>query len=255
MVRFLAAAAMEGCAVREVEDAWGHLLLDCLRGEPAVEIIERDDGYMDTGDPMRYFAAAEDWPAHERAAMAEVAGRALDIGCGAGRHTLHLQGRGLEVVAIDVSPGAVEVCGARGVRDGRLLPVSRVGRSLGRFDAILMLGNNFGLVGDAEGATRLLRRFAALTEAGGCILAESVDPYRTDNPFHLQYHERNRLRGRMPGQLRLRVRHRVWKTPWFDYLFVSPEEMAALAAPAGWKIARVHASGGPQYVAVLRKGS
>ncbi len=45
-----------------------------------------------------------------------VPGPALDLGCGAGQVALHLQGPGCEVVGIDVSPRAVEVCRRRACR-------------------------------------------------------------------------------------------------------------------------------------------
>lgn len=185
------------------------------------------------------------WPPWEREAIAAAAGRVLDVGCGAGRHALHLQARGLDVVAIDASPGAVEVWRARGVRDARVLSITAVGPRLGRFGTVLMLGNNFGLLGDARRAVRLLGTFGRLAGPDGCVVAESVDPYWTANPEHLAYHERNRQRGRMPGQLRIRVRHGAFATPWFDYLFVSPAEMSALARAAGWEIAQMHDGGGP----------
>jgi hypothetical protein len=82
----------------------------------------------------------------------------------------------------------------------------------------------------------LLRRFRSLTNDGTRILAESVDPYKTDKPEHLAYHERNRRRGRMAGQLRIRVRHGRYRTPWFDYLLASPGEMAELAEIGGWQL-------------------
>ena len=58
--------------------------------------------------------------------------------------------------------------------------------------------------------------------------AGSNDPYATEDPAHLAYQERNRERGRMPGQLPLRVRYRDLIGPWFDYLIVSPNEMGTI---------------------------
>ncbi|MBT5537057.1 class I SAM-dependent methyltransferase, partial [Candidatus Poribacteria bacterium] len=140
-------------------DAFGHMVRDHLRGGHAVEVIERDDGYVDTTPGAEaYFAPHDRWPDNKQAAMALARGRVLDIGCGAGRVCLHLQERGLDVVGIDISPLAVETCRERGVRDARVLSITRVSRSLGMFDTVVMMGNNFGLFGDPKRARWLLRR-------------------------------------------------------------------------------------------------
>jgi hypothetical protein len=137
----------------------------------------------------------------------------------------------------------------------RELPVTRVGRELGRFDTFVLFGNNFGLMGSARRAPWLLRRLRSIAADDARILAESVDPYSTDNPDHLAYHECNRQRGRMAGQLRIRIRHGYYTTPWFDYLLVSPEEMAALAEGTGWALTRVIDEGEHVYVGVLERSS
>jgi SAM-dependent methyltransferase len=183
--------------------------------------------------------------------MGLVRGRVLDLGCGAGRHALWLQERGREVVAIDVSPGAVEVARLRGVRDVRLLALDQIGPDLGLFDTVLMLCGNFGLFGTEQRARRLLRRLARMTTPRGCLLADTVDPSRTNEPDHLAYQARNRARRRAPGQVRIRIRYRRLATPWFELLNVSPEEMAALAEPAGWRLTSVVPSGGSSYLAAL----
>jgi hypothetical protein len=75
----------------------------------------------------------------------------------------------------------------------------------------------------------------------------------TDNPEHLAYHRRNRARGRMGGQLRIRIRHAAYATPWFDYLLASPEEMAALADGTGWELTGAIDEDQPFYVGVLER--
>jgi SAM-dependent methyltransferase len=235
------------------EDAYGRLILGYLETGEGIEIVERDDGFIDAGNygPAAYFAPFRRWPKTERKAMRYARGRVLDVGCGAGRVALELQERGHEVVGIDVSPLAVEVARRRGVKDARELPVTRVDRRLGRFDTFVMFGNNFGLTGSRRRAPWLLRRFRSIANEGARILAESVNPYTTDNPAHLAYHRRNRRRGRMPGQLKIRIRHGYYRTPWFDYLLASPEEMAELAGAGGWRLERVIDEGEYVYVGVL----
>jgi SAM-dependent methyltransferase len=241
--------------LKKLEDAYGRLILDYLETAEGIEIVERDDGFINASGygPAAYFFPFRRWPKAERAAMRYVKGRVLDVGCGAGRVALHLQERGHDVVGIDVSPLAVEVARRRGVKDVRELPVTRVGRQLGSFDTVVMFGNNFGLMGSKRRAPWLLRRFLAVTNEGARVLAESVDPYKTDNPDHLAFHRLNRRRGRMPGQLRIRIRYGHYTTPWFDYLLASPEEMEKLAKGTGWRLARVIDKGEHVYVGILER--
>jgi SAM-dependent methyltransferase len=229
------------------------MLLDALESQDDVhEIVERDDGFIDAAR-ISYFAPMRRWLPVERRALRFVRGRVLDAGVGAGRVALELQGRGRDVVGIDVSPGAVEVARRRGVRDVRLLPLERVDASLGHFGTVAMFGNNLGLLGGAAKGHRLLRRLAEVADR---IVAMSIDPYRTDDALHLAYHQRNRSRGRMAGQLRLRVRHRDLASPWFDYLIVSPAELEGLVVGTGWRVAwLVTSEGSAAYVAVLDRDS
>jgi SAM-dependent methyltransferase len=226
-----------------VADAFGQMLLDGAD----TEIIERDDGFLDTAKFL-YFAPVTQWPAVERRALRWVRGRVLDAGLGAGRVALELQRRGRSVVGIDISPGAAEVARERGVRDVRLLAFEEVDDSIGQFDTIVMLGNNFGLFGSPSKARRLLRRLRPLADR---IVAASIDPHATEDPAHLAYQERNRRRGRMAGQLRLRVRYRDLIGPWFDYLLVSPDEMASILEGTQWRITRLLQSSTAYYVAIL----
>jgi SAM-dependent methyltransferase len=236
------------------QDAYGHLMRDHLRGLRTAEVIERDDGWfgVSTGAPA-YFAEYPDWPKPQRSAMRFVRGRVLDVGCGAGRAALHLQRRGHRVVAIDASPLAIETCRRRGVKDARVIPVTRVSRRLGCFDTILLLGNNLGLLANPRRARWLLTRFHRLTSPSGRVVAEATDPYATTDPHHLHYQRWNRRRGRLSGQLRIRVRYTTHRTPWFDYLLVSQAELRALLRGTGWRVARVFEAEGGPYVAILEK--
>jgi SAM-dependent methyltransferase len=241
--------------LKKREDAYGRLILGYHETGKGIEIVERDDGFINANanGPAAYFYPFRRWPKAERTAMRYARGRVLDVGCGAGRVALHLQERGHDVVGIDLSPLAVEVARRRGAKDVRELQVTRIGPRLGLFDTIVMFGANFGLSGSRRRAPWLLRRFRSISSEGARILAESVNPYKTDNPDHLAYHRRNKRRGRMPGQLRIRIRHGRYRTPWFDYLLASPEEMAELADGTGWELRRVIDEGEHVYVGVLER--
>ncbi len=254
--------AVQGRAILEegptFGDAFGQILLDRLAApeldQAYPELIERDDGYLQTGHRGRYSARYEAWHPSERALIDRLHGRVLDIGAGAGRVALHLQNQGCDVVALDVSEGAVEVCRRRGVQTTFLGTVyDLLATSPVPFDGFVLCGNNMGLLASREEAPRFLGALAALARPGALVVGTWVDPYLTDNYDHLAYHAWNRERDRMGGQLRLRSRHRHLATPWFDYLFCSPAEAEQLIAATAWEIAKLNRDAeGPGYNVALR---
>jgi SAM-dependent methyltransferase len=242
-------------AYKKDRDAFGHMLLDYLNGEEALEIIERGDGFIDPNDGCKtYFSEFKDWPAYEKEGLAcLLPGRVLDLGCGAGRMELYLQSQAVEVIGIDNSPLAIEVCRRRGVKDARLLPVSQVSSALGIFDNIIMMGNNWGLMANRTRARWLLRKFYNLTSFPARIIAATNDIYQTDSPYHLAYQAYNHERGRMTGQIRMQVCYKFFRSRWFDYLMVSREEMQEILEGTGWRVERFIDSPGQTYMAVIGK--
>lgn len=216
------------------------------------QIVERDDGLIESTDMAHYFAEYDDWRDPERWACASLSGRILDIGAGAGRHSLFLQQQGCEVTALDVSPRAAEVCSRRGVRNVFTGTIEDLAATDPRpFDAFVLLGGNLGLLRSREYAPRFLQTLAAMSHPAAVIVGACVDPYETTRVEHLEYHERNRAAGRMPGQVRLRIRHRRLATPWWELLFCSIGELAELVDGTGWRIDGERTDGA-MYVARLR---
>jgi len=240
-------------AVKPEHDAYGQELWNCHRGSTDWEIIERDDGLVACESARQYFHAYKDWPIHEREGLKRVRGRVLDIGAGAGRVALELQQRGMDVLAIDNSPLAIKTANVRCVKRARVLAIEEICALRGRFDTIVMYGNNFALFCGLRKARRLLREMLAITNPGARIIGSVVDPYQTKEPCHLAYHERNRRRGRMGGQLRLRVRHLAYIGEWFEYLFMSEEEVREIVTGTGWEVEEIIPAGRPRYAVVLEK--
>ncbi len=236
------------------QDAYGQAMLDYLEGERHFNpIIERDDGMIDVDFGLEVYFGKR-WTKPEREALRLAQGRVLDVGAGAGRVALYLQERGHDVFALDNSPLAVKVMKRRGVRTAKVLDFRDIDAKHGTFDTVVMWGNNWGLFGSERRAKLLLRRLHKMTSADARIIAQTVDVYDTTEGAHLAYHRFNAKRGRMPGQLRIRVRYKTLRSAWFDYLMVSPEEMADVADGTGWFLERMITSpGSPVYYGVLEK--
>jgi SAM-dependent methyltransferase len=241
--------------LKDHQDAYGHEFVDYLNGITGPEIVERDDGYIEVSvDNKFYFADYKDWTPHERKAIRYARGRVLDVGCGAGRCLLYLQQKGLDVMGIDVSPLAVKVCKIRGIKNVRVLSITRVSSKLGFFDTILMFGGSFGLFGCPERAKWQLKRFHKITSERGRIIALTCDPYRAVSQESKQYRKFNKKRGRMPGQFRFRIRYKKYVTPWIDWLVVSKKEMTGVLKGTGWQIKKFFdADKSPVYIAIIEK--
>lgn len=234
-------------------DAYGQEMWNCHQGTTNYEVVERDDGFLDIGSALQYFHNFDRWPEHEREAIGLARGSVLDIGCGAGRVSLYLQYKGYKVTAIDNSPFAVKVTKLRGVKSARVLSIDDIHTLRGKFATIVLYGNNFGLFGGMRKARRLLAAMDEITTSNAIIIAAATDPYRTRDPIHLAYHQRNRDRGRMGGQIRMRIRYRQYCGHWFDYLLASPDEVRSILEKSAWTLSRTLASTGPGYVAILQK--
>jgi SAM-dependent methyltransferase len=238
------------CRLNPRADAYGRILLAIHEGRRASEIMERDDGLIYTGDPADYFAPFRRWPRAEREAMRHSRGRVLDVGCAAGRVSLHLERRGHDVVAIDESPLAIEVARRRGVRGARTMRLADVTPALGLFDTVVILRNNFGLAGAGRPPRAVLERLARLTSARGRIITDSVNPRRIADPAI----RAGALRDARGGAgHRFRVRWMGFASPWFRYTMVPPAAMRRLVAGSGWRVTHIIDDGSPRYVVVLEK--
>lgn len=249
-----------------VGDAWGELIKECWdgrnSGSRSFHIGERSDGFIAASDVTHlYFEPDKDWSAPSLPFAHHVRGRILDVGAGAGRLALELQGLGLDVVALDMSPGAIEVCLARGVKhtfQGTLGDLAAARPE--PFDTVIMAGNNLGILGGREQGAELLSSLTAITAPGARILAETTDPYQVPTDY-TAYYDDNRRCGRFPAQMQLRDRHRLLVSEWYDYLYCNPEELEELLAPTPWFLEAAHPRGadakewgpGLTWVAVLAR--
>jgi SAM-dependent methyltransferase len=200
---------------------------------------ERDDGLLSREDVSWYFTAWKEFPLHEKKALKFARGRILDVGCGAGRHSLLLQRRGMPVTAIDLSHRIVLLAAMRGVRDARVADIScKLPFANREFDTVVLFGNNLGLAGSIPRFRKMLCELARVTSTHARIVATTRMPTTTD-PVNLGYISLNLKKGRSCGQTRLRLRLGSARGNWFDLLLFSPTDLAKIAFEANWVLTQV----------------
>ena len=118
------------------------------------------------------FRTIDEMPAIEQEALKVASGHILDVGAGAGCHTLALQAMEKRVTAIDISPLAVETMRQRGVRDVLEQDFFTLD---GKYDTILMLMNGIGIVGTISRLPAFFMQVDHLLAPGGQLLCDSSD--------------------------------------------------------------------------------
>ncbi len=111
-------------------------------------------------------------PKLEQKALQLAKGKVLDVGCGSGSHSLYLQSKGIDVKAIDISKGAIEVTKLRGVLNSELKDVLN---ETDTFDTILLLMNGTGIFQELSQVSKYLKHLKSLLKPHGQILIDSSD--------------------------------------------------------------------------------
>ena len=118
------------------------------------------------------FRDEDEMPEIERKALGLTRGKTLDVGAGAGCHSLILQKRDIDVTAIDISPLSVETMRARGVK--KAFEQDFYAHD-GRYDTILMLMNGIGIVGTLSRMPMFFHHLDKILAPGGQLLCDSSD--------------------------------------------------------------------------------
>ena len=102
--------------INKNEDPIGSALINFYQTQDDTPIfVDMDIAEQDTLAPSYFFRSYEQCPALEQAALQLAYGKVLDVGAGAGSHSLYLQNQGLDVTALDISPHSVALMKKRGL--------------------------------------------------------------------------------------------------------------------------------------------
>ncbi|GAA4816323.1 class I SAM-dependent methyltransferase [Litoribaculum gwangyangense] len=156
-----------------MKDLFGKALLDYQNGNYTEDIITSTSISDDDLLPISYlFRSFSEMPKIEQKALKLSKGQVLDVGCGTGSHSLYLQENRLNVKAIDISKGAIEVAQKRGVMNAEVLNVLE---EKSKFDTILLLMNGTGIFQEISQVAKYLTHLKSLLKPNGQILLDSSD--------------------------------------------------------------------------------
>jgi len=218
---------------KEAMKPFGSALEAYYKGDQDVKIIyHRDDGLITEDFIKGYFRDYSNFPEREKIALEECRGKILDIGAGAGPHSLELQERGYDVLAIDISDKACEVMKKRGVKKVKCKTPYEIDDT--NFDTILLMGCSIAFVGDLAGLKTFLNHAKSLLNQDGFILMDSRDVRVTDNPKHIEYQNNNIKAGKYRGEINIYIEFKGVKGKMFRILHVDADTLIGIAEENGW---------------------
>ncbi|MEC4005901.1 class I SAM-dependent methyltransferase [Flavobacterium sp. SUN052] len=157
-----------------MKDLFGKAILDFqIKNNPENIITETNISEADDMDVAYLFRTYNEMPKLEQKALQLSKGKILDLGCGAGSHSLYLQEKGFEVTSIDISENAINACQLRGLKNAKVQDVLEIENE--KFDTILLLMNGTGIFGTLSETAKYLQKLKSILTPNGQILIDSSD--------------------------------------------------------------------------------
>ena len=225
-------------------DLWGQALWDYHQGNRQHPLILETSYGVPEEVPLEEFYRHElTFNKLELYALELCQGTVLDIGAGAGAHSLALQRLGISTTALESSMGACKVMRARGVKQV-------VEADFWHFDApqyhtLLLLMNGAGIGGNFQRLTEFLELLISWLKPEGQILLDSCDVrYLFDGmeEAHPDYY----------GNLTYCYQYRQQKGTPFPWLFVDYKSLKKVAQHCGLYTQMLYQNG-EHYLAKLSR--
>lgn len=158
-----------------MKDLFGKAILDFqTNNSPQNIFTETSISEEDEMEISYLFRNFNQMPMLEQKALQLCKGSILDVGCGAGSHSLYLQNElNLNVTSIDISQNAIKTCNLRGLKKAKVQNVLEVKNET--FDTILILMNGTGIFGTLSETPKYLQKLKSLLNKKGQILIDSSD--------------------------------------------------------------------------------
>ena len=217
-----------------MKDLFGKAMFDFQTNNSPEDIITETTISEEDAMIVDYlFRSYNEMPKLEQKALQLATGKILDVGCGAGSHSLSLQNdRNLDVTSIDISEKAIETCKLRGVKNAKVQNILDFAGE--KFDTIILLMNGVGIFGKLENCNTFLSKLKSLLNPGGQILLDSSDIiYMFDEdedggkwiPSNNDYY----------GELVFNISYKGEKEEPFDWLYLDYNTLQNAAVANGLK--------------------
>lgn len=242
-----------------MKDLMGQALLDYQNNLYVEDMVtETNISEADALSIPYFFRTYHDMPKLEQKALRLCKGYVLDVGCGAGSHSLYLEKNGHNVKAIDISPGAVQVGISRGLTAVECIDVMNISMdpnddSIEKFDTILLLMNGTGIFQKVSLVTQYLMHLKTLLAMGGRLLIDSSDLKYMYDEVTNQANEVGILvpADRYYGELEFIIRYKNETTEWFPWLYLDERLFEQLAQSCGFQFKIVARGDNFDYLAQL----
>lgn len=158
-----------------MKDLMGQAIWDFYHNKSADDLLtETSISEIDELPVEYFFRDFQEMNSIEQKALELSKGRVLDIGAGAGSHSLYLQNeKKLEVLALDNSPKSIEVCGLRGLKNVLCSDILEFPSQT--FDTVLLLMNGTGIFESLDRIDVYLEKLYSLLNENGQVLIDSTD--------------------------------------------------------------------------------
>ena len=212
-----------------MKDLFGKAILDFqTNNAPENLITETSISDKDEMSVAYLFRNFDEMPKIEQLALQLCKGKILDVGCGAGSHSLHLQNEcNLEVTAIDISENAIAACRLRGLKNAFAEDLFKLKNQ--KFDTILLLMNGTGIAGKRNKLNEFLLHLKSLLNKNGQILIDSSDLiYMFDNDEKQAL--LNQKETKYYGEIEFNLSYKNQNEIPFNWLYVDFETLKNVAA-------------------------
>ena len=207
-------------------DIIGEALNDYYKKNSAEPLLLHNSYGMPEEMPVEvFFREEEDLPDVELCALDICEGSVLDIGAGVGVHSLILQNRGINVVALEISEEPIEIMSNRGVKNIYKEDIFQFKKE--RFDTLLLLMNGVGIVGTIKRLEVFLEHAKTILNPDGQILLDSSD-------IMYLYEDIPKPSGKYYGEISYRYEYKSQMGQWFDWLYIDPITLEEIADKCGY---------------------